>query len=42
MLLKMNKNLERLQVLNVCGMQATDHSVAKDFRAECCYDLIYM
>lgn len=42
MLLKMNKNLEGLQVLNVCGMQATNHSVAKDFGAECCYDLIYM
>lgn len=41
-LLKMNKNLERLQVLNVCGMQATDHSVAKGFGAECCCNLIYM
>lgn len=42
MLFKMNKNLEHLQVLNVCGMQATDHSVAKGFGAECCCDLIYM
>lgn len=42
MILKMNKNLEHLQVLNVCGMQATDHSVAKGFGAECCYNLIYM
>lgn len=41
-LLKMNENLGHLQVLNVCGMQATDHSVAKDFGAESCYDLIYM
>lgn len=42
MLLKMHQNLECLQVLNVSGMQATDHSVAKDFGAECFYGLIYM
>lgn len=34
MLLKIDENLECLQVLNVSGVQGTDRSVAKDFGAE--------